>query len=124
MFRGDNGELLRKPYVMDVVTCPAVNAEVVRRNAKAGVHKVEEVMRERIRRILEVAYREGKKDLVLGAFGCGVFRNDAKMVAAIFKELLRGEKACFVKCFERVVFAIYDPKGYCLRAFQEVFDDS
>jgi uncharacterized protein (TIGR02452 family) len=43
----------------------------------------------------------------LGAWGCGVFGNDASMIASIFAESL-GENGLFYKRFKRVVYAVYD----------------
>lgn len=43
--------------------------------------------------------------LVLGAWGCGVFRNDPRRVAAVFKALLEG---LFKNVFAQVTFAIFD----------------
>lgn len=44
----------------------------------------------RARRIVEVAERAGHRALVLGAWGCGYFRNDLRQVYAAFEEALRG----------------------------------
>lgn len=40
---------------------------------------------ERIQRLLAVALRHGHDSLVLGAWGCGVFRNDQTCVAQWFR---------------------------------------
>jgi uncharacterized protein (TIGR02452 family) len=46
---------------------------------------------------------------VLGAWGCGVFRNDPRVVAGAFADhLLRG---AWKGCFERVVFSVLDTSG-------------
>ncbi|MCR5251656.1 MAG: TIGR02452 family protein [Lachnospiraceae bacterium] len=45
--------------------------------------------------------------LVLGAFGCGAFRNDPAVVASAFKTALD----VFPKVFDRIEFAIYCPPG-------------
>jgi len=44
-------------------------------------------------------------DLVLGAWGCGVFGNDPATVAKLFNEAL-----IEFSCFRRVIFAVLDPK--------------
>ena len=51
----------------------------------------------------------GKKAdiLVLGAFGCGAFQNDPKVVSEAYKVALR----VFPKVFEKIEFAVYCPPG-------------
>lgn len=46
---------------------------------------------------------------MLGAWGCGVFRNDPNEVATPFSEALSTHE--FKGAFDRVVFAVYDRKG-------------
>jgi uncharacterized protein (TIGR02452 family) len=71
--------------------------------------------------VLRVAAHHDHRTLVLGAWGCGVFRNDPARVAGVFAELL--DAAPYVGAFERVVFAIYDRSASrgTLRAFEERF---
>jgi uncharacterized protein (TIGR02452 family) len=52
-----------------------------------------------------VARHHEHQVIVLGAWGCGVFRNDPVVVADVFANLLAGPLAGF---FSRVVFAIFD----------------
>lgn len=70
-----------------VVTAPAVNAGV----AKCSSEMVVQLMKERMERILRVMQLHKIKCVVLGAFGCGVFKNDPVVVAKIWQELLAGE---------------------------------
>lgn len=46
--------------------------------------------------------------LVLGAFGCGAFRNDPEVVARAYKTALQE----FPKVFRKIEFAVYCPPGY------------
>ncbi|KAG9246452.1 hypothetical protein BJ878DRAFT_478320 [Calycina marina] len=70
-----------------------------------------------------VAREKGCGKLVLGALGCGVFRNPPEEVARIFKKVIfGGRKRAGVKGVEEVVFAIFD-EGENLDAFREVFED-
>ena len=50
--------------------------------------KVNNCMKSRIQHLLYSALEQGAEILILGAFGCGVFKNDPYDVAKIFKEEL------------------------------------
>ena len=67
--------------------------------------RLEEALSERAHRVLVVAHDHGHRNLVLGAWGCGVFRNDPGFVAATFRDLLAGP---FAGAFDLAVFAILD----------------
>ena len=77
-------------------------------------------MRERVERVLGVAALHGPEALVLGAWGCGVFRNDPGQIAGLFRNALAGR---FRGAFTHVVFAVLDSsdeKRY-LGPFEQVF---
>lgn len=118
-FRDDRLELLDRPFMLSVITAPAPNAgEVLKRNPSAEP-VLRECLYERARRVLKVAAYHRHHTLVLGAWGCGVFRNDPREVADAFAEALDRRRGHFL----RVVFAIYEPKGpgNNTRAFRERF---
>lgn len=50
--------------------------------------RLESLLAQRIKRILDIAEAEGEEVLILGAFGCGAFRNPPELVARLFKEAL------------------------------------
>jgi uncharacterized protein (TIGR02452 family) len=103
MFRHENGQLLEEPWSCDILTCAAVNA-----SHASALHDGEVIsseMRDRVLRVLQVFAVRDCETLVLGAWGCGAFRNDANMVAAHFRDALFGP---FKRVFGRVVFAIAD----------------
>lgn len=120
VFKNDDGSLVRTPYLASIITSPAVNAGVVREKEPTNVGRIDAVNRERARKFLWIANKKSHATLILGAWGCGVFRNDPLAIASIFRELLEGE---FERCFERVVFAVYDrtKNREVLSAFAEVF---
>ena len=64
------------------------------------------LFRSRIHNVLRVASEHRIKVLVLGAWGCGVFRNDPKDVAGHFKHFLVGPHARFRDVFRKIVFAV------------------
>lgn len=57
--------------------------------------------------MLTCAAAKGADTLVLGAFGCGAFRNNPEVVARAYKTVLRE----FPKVFEKIEFAVYCPPG-------------
>src|SRR5262245_25091434 len=87
VFRDDDDALLEQPYLLSFLTAPAVNAGAVRRSEEK---EIEPVMRSRIAKVLTVAVVHEHDTLVLGAWGCGVFRNDPRRVAQWFHEHLTG----------------------------------
>src|SRR5215472_14314550 len=83
-FRDDRQALLDQPYLASVITAPAPNAgEALRREPDAGP-RVRATLADRAGKVLAVAADRGERTLVLGAWGCGVFRNDPAHVAGVF----------------------------------------
>lgn len=121
VFRGDEDELLDQPYRLSFLTAPAVNAGVVRSREPVNRDRIESVMRSRMELLLAAAVVHQHDVLVLGAWGCGVFRNDPNEVARWFAEhLLTGS---YKSAFRRVVFAVLDHShdGTMIRPFQQQF---
>lgn len=102
VIRGHRSELLAEPYPVSFLTSPAPNAGQLALRSSAPV-PVRKVLEERAERVLSIAARHGVRDLILGAWGCGVFRNDPAEVAAAFARALDLHGAVF----DRVVFAIW-----------------
>jgi uncharacterized protein (TIGR02452 family) len=66
-------------------------------------------MFDKIATIYRIALLNGHDSLVLGAFGCGVFRLKPELVAAYFNDVLQEEE--FHGKFHTVVFAMLEGKG-------------
>jgi uncharacterized protein (TIGR02452 family) len=113
VFRDDTGRLV-EPYRVAFLTAAAPNV-----GALSGPADVSDLLRRRAGRVLGVAHRHGHRRLVLGAWGCGVFRNDPHRVAAAFAAWL-GPGGGYAGRFARVVFAIPDARNR--RPFRLVFD--
>lgn len=111
----------------DVITVAAPIVSIRQRYVKPAFTQKEneEALKERIGFVLDIANKNAvvmhrgnpKTTLILGAFGCGAFGQDPKVVASIFKKYLDEESYNFL----RVIFAI--PDGKNLEAFREVFDE-
>jgi uncharacterized protein (TIGR02452 family) len=104
--RLDSGKLVNKPVLISVITAPAVNSGVVMQREEEDKHRIGEVMIERIRKILAVAAVNKNSAIVLGAFGCGVFKNRPEDAAEYFKKVLIEDG--YKSLFDRIVFAVYE----------------
>ncbi len=114
-------------YTVDVLTCAAPNLrhfEEYEPNRARGFMsggELEKLLEKRIRRIFEVAVRERAEVLILGAFGCGAFRNPPDLVASAFLKAV-----CeYGSYFETIEFAVFhmDFESENYRAFCRVFSD-
>jgi uncharacterized protein (TIGR02452 family) len=99
VFRNDAGMEHDEPWLLSFLTCAAPYAPAI------GRLDSEPMLRQRIHRVLQIARAYDYDTLVLGAWGCGAFANDAKQTARDFRGALEGE---FAGAFARIVFAIAD----------------
>lgn len=97
--QGDDQEFI------NVITCAAPNLTP---NKKYGygitAEENSKILESRIKFVLDIAAREGVDTLILGAFGCGVFGQDATEVITLFNKYLADER----KNFKQVIYAIPD----------------
>ncbi|MEU4658913.1 TIGR02452 family protein [Streptomyces sp. NPDC023723] len=123
VFRDDRGRLLDEPFTAAFLTAAAPNAGVVLRTAPERAADLPHALAVRAERVLETAAHHGHRRLVLGAWGCGVFRNDPAEVAGAFRALL-GPGGRFAATFTHVVFGVLDrTEGGTVRAaFERAFD--
>lgn len=117
-FRTNSKNLLDQPYFPSVITAPAPNAgPYLSRGGKR--RKLSECLVRRAGMVLALARDKGQRNLLLGAWGCGVFQNHPPEVADAFGQWL--EHPRFAGAFDRVVFAVYDRKGKTRAAFHSRF---
>lgn len=105
-FRNDELELVN-PYQVDVLTSPAVNVGAMLQNKRSELSQVDDAMLLRMDKLLAFFVKKGIKHLVLGAWGCGVFRNDPKDVVGYFAHFL-GYGGKYAGAFERIRFSVLD----------------
>lgn len=117
VFRKDKGELLPKPVLCNFITSPAVNAGVVKRQEPERAHEILDAMDLRMDKMLSLALQQGNEVLILGAWGCGVFKNDPKEIAGLFRKYIQGK---YKNKFKRVVFAVLTKKEEMLKPFEEI----
>lgn len=118
VFRDDRYDLLEAPYRTAFLTSPAPNLGAITMNQPGDAAAVPGALAARAGRVLDVAAAHGHRVLVLGAWGCGVFRNDPAVVADAFAGHLKRTRGWF----DRIVFAVYDrrPGTPVFAAFQDV----
>lgn len=107
-------QLIPHPWRCSFLTCPAPNLEG--KLTQKELDQVPRILRQRIDMILRVAVAKGHRRLVLGAWGCGVFKNNPTRVATIFKSALED----YETYFNEVVFAIVG-SDETFQPFAEVF---
>jgi uncharacterized protein (TIGR02452 family) len=115
VFRRDDGTTLDKPWLLSFITCAAPVAQ------RVGQPRSADLLRRRISRIFAVARAWSYDTLILGAWGCGAFRNDPVRTARDFRSALEGE---FAGAFREIVFAVTDwsAERRYLAPFSEVFE--
>lgn len=123
VFRDDDYALLEQNYLVSFITCPAVNLGAMKKNKEKHVDQVAEIMQNRINLVLAVAYKHGHKNLVLGAWGCGVFANDPSDVPKYFFNAVKPGSQ-FHGAFERIDFAVLDKNNTgSFAAFEAAFKE-
>lgn len=90
VFRSKDMNLLQNPF-----WCSIFASSLRSNNDKT-------VIIEKIELVFETAIRFNHDSLVLGAWGCGAFGNDPKMIADLFSQTIKKYKSCF----KFIVFAI------------------
>ena len=98
---------------VNILTCAAPNLRERPSNmmnphagnvaAKITPTELEKLLAARIRRIFEIAVANGNEVLILGAFGCGAFRNPPEIVAKVFNKVMQ-DYLCY---FDTIEYAVY-----------------
>ena len=100
----------------DVITCAAPNATRMIRYKTGEEEKNSNALRSRIKYVLSIAADKRVDTLILGAYGCGVFKQNPVEVATYFKEFLKE----YDGLFKTVIFAIPNATGENYKAFERV----
>lgn len=103
----------KQTIMANVITCAAPNKSVCLKYGNFSESENSQALDKRIEFIARIANEHYSNVLILGAYGCGVFCNDPKEVAELFKKHLSGSP------IERIVFSIPDNKNR--QPFEEVF---
>ena len=110
MFKSDtrNPELLDQEDWMtaNVITCAAPNLRTDNDGTprvKISNAELEKLHIKRVRRILSIVAARGNEVVILGAFGCGAFKNPPEVVASAMKKAVQE----FRQYFKVIEFAVY-----------------
>jgi uncharacterized protein (TIGR02452 family) len=112
VIKDDDHHPLEHSFTVDVISCaaPTLREETTNRyNPSDGEHvdvTPEELLaihEKRGRLILESAAVNGAEALILGAFGCGAFKNDPAIVAQAYANILPE----YLHYFRTIEFAVY-----------------
>lgn len=123
VFRNDEGELLTEPYPITFITSPAVNIGAIKNNRPEELAYAEDTMIQRMDKVLGLFVHHKIKHLLLGAWGCGVFQNNAEDVARYFAYYL-SDNGKYSRAFESITFAVLDrsKEEKNVIAFKNAFD--
>ena len=108
VFRGlekDGYPLLDEFFLLSFIAVPAMNRPNLDYNGNI-VPSLVNGIKNKMRTILRIGLRKGHDALVLGAWGCGAFRNPPSHIASLFHEIL--EEVEFKNKYRKIVFAILE----------------
>lgn len=107
ILRTDDGAWLETIHAVDFITSPAPNAGAIRLTERRSIDQIEPTLIERCSKVLALAAYHQCEVVVLGAWGCGVFKNDPHMVANAFWKFLHPGGLYWGR-FRRVLFSVLD----------------
>ena len=124
---GPDCTFMETPYQIAIITNSALNL-----NGKYSLRlthdghmppKVKEITLNKIRTIFRLGLLKGHDSLVLGAFGCGAFKNPPSEMAMLFKQVI--EEPEFKDRYRLITFAIiadHNDRNNNFASFSEVFN--
>jgi uncharacterized protein (TIGR02452 family) len=124
IIRDEHGTLMDHTTIVSVLTCAAPMISYGLEGMSEAEYRT--MFYDRIVRVLQCAAYYGYQDLILGAWGCGAFGNDAAVVADLFSKVLtefRWSDMSANELFRHVNFAVRSKGGesYNFRQFDQRF---
>lgn len=113
IFKSDSYNNLYQNKKVNVITCAAPNLRETPKNAynhengegiKISDEDLQKIHEQRAYKILTCAAFHGNDTVILGAFGCGAFRNPPAVVATAYKNVIEEH---FKNTFRNIEFAVY-----------------
>ncbi|MBR5443335.1 MAG: TIGR02452 family protein [Paludibacteraceae bacterium] len=112
VIKDDDHNLLSEPFSVDIISCAAPNLRERPSNQYNTGDRIrvqisdDELLalhEKRAKKIFAAAVANDVDALILGAFGCGAFKNNPRIVAQAYENVL----PLFVDYFQTIEFAIY-----------------
>jgi uncharacterized protein (TIGR02452 family) len=107
IFFKDKDYNLIDPFKVDVITVPALN---LNNSAKYDnlnlVSDYDKITKDKIRLMFYLAKKNGCENIILGAWGCGVFKNNPVDIARLFEEVMYERKSDYSSSFKNIIFAV------------------
>lgn len=113
VFKDDDYQPLPQPFTVDVITCaaPTLREQSSNRYDPSDGDKAPDITPEdllalherRGQQILSAAVANGAQVIILGAFGCGAFKNNPAVVAQAYANILPE----YLHYFRTIEFAVY-----------------
>ena len=102
---------------VNVITCASPNYGVAHRYQNVSREEDYKVLKSRIQFIIDIAEENNISTLILGAFGCGVFKQPPELVAEIFTKVLQSTY------INRIIMAVpgNDHNAKIFEQYAEVF---
>lgn len=109
LFREDEHHgyrLMSNPVKMSFISVAGMNRPKLTEDGKYIIDSLVPAIKNKIRTILRIGIINNHDALVLGALGCGAFRNPPRHIAQLFHEVLDEDE--FKGRFAKIVFAILE----------------
>ena len=113
VFKDDDYQPLLQSFAVDVITCaaPTLREQASNRYNPSDGDQAPDISPEQLlalhekrgRQILSAAAAHGAQVIILGAFGCGAFKNDPAIVAQAYANILLD----YLHYFRTIEFAVY-----------------
>jgi uncharacterized protein (TIGR02452 family) len=107
---------IKNPFTVSMIAAAAVRKPYLEKNGNYNSYEDFTTMRSTIEHVFISAINNKDNTLILGAFGCGVFRNPPHIVAHIFNQCI--EK--YRKFFKKIIFAVYSTRDNNYQIFNEI----
>lgn len=109
LFREDEAhgyKLMDQPVKMSIISVAGMNRPKLTPDGLQIIASLTDAVKNKIRTILRIGIVHNHDSLVLGALGCGAFRNPPRHIAKLFHEVINEPE--FHGRFAKIVFAILE----------------